>query len=231
MRRYVLSFITCAALLAGAYAEDPQTGADRTRPGPLTQVTIEGKQISGDDVYVRKNGTAYVSLSALARALGASVASQGSVAVLSIPVQPEAACGETAAVMRLSDAYRKVAVGIPDQIEAVRVLALKPGTLIPDTSFQAIQHQIDEADYRAKTEADKSVSYALSHANNTLAIMYYRLRRGIAPAAAKHDELDSELCSMDSKWALVGGRLSGMEMCSVLQSRAKELEAKKAASN
>jgi hypothetical protein len=226
VRRHFVLFVTGTLVVVGAWAQEAQPGADHSKPA--TQITIEGKQITADDVVVRK-GMAYVSLPALARALGASVVSQGPVAVLSIPVQPETACGETAAAPRLSDAYRKVAVGIPDQIEALRALALKPGALIPAASFDEIGHQISEADYHAQTEADKSVSYALSHANNTLAIIYYKLRRGVPPEYAKRGELDSELCAMDSKWALRGGRLSGMEMCSVLQSREKEAEAEAAA--
>jgi hypothetical protein len=231
VRQYVLSFVICALLAAGAYAQEAQPGGDHGKPAQLTQITIEGKQITGDDVYVRKNGTAYVSLPALSRALGGSVVSQGPVAVLSIPALPETLCGETAAALQLSDSYRKAAVHIPDEIEALRAQALKPGALIPAASFDDIDHQIAEADFRAKTEADKSVSYALSHANSTLAITYYKLRRGVPAEPARHGELDSELCAMDSKWALLAGRLSGKEWCSVFQASEKPVETKTAASN
>ncbi len=223
MRRLVLSLITSALLAIGVSAQEAQPGADRPRPTPLTQITIEGRQVTGDDVVVRK-GVTYVSLPALARALGASVVSQGQVAVLSIPAAPESACGETPDVQRLSDTYRKAAVRIPDAIEGLRVLATKPGALIAAASFDEIEHEISEADYRARTAADKTVSYALSHANSTLAIMYYKLRRGVPPEYATQGQLDLELCSLESEYALKVGRLSGKEMCSVFQSSSKEAE-------
>jgi hypothetical protein len=222
--------ITCALLAIGVSAQEAQPGTDRPKAGPLTQITIDGKQIAGDDVVVRK-GVAYVSLPALARALDASVVSQGQVAVLSIPTAPETACGETPDVKHLSDAYRKAAVRIPDAIESLRMIAARPGVVIPAASFDDIDHQISEADYRAKTGADKTVSYALSHANSTLAIMYYKLRRGVPAEYAKQGQLDSVLCAMESKYALQVGRLSGKEMCSVFQLSEKEAETKTAASN
>jgi len=221
VRRLVLPLITSVLLAVGLCAQEAQPGADHPKPSPLTQITIEGRQITGDDVLVRK-GTAYISLPALARALGASVVSQGQVAVLSIPAAPATPCGESPDVRRLSDAYRKVAVRIPDAIEGLRVLAAKPGMVIPAASFDDIDHQISEADFRAKTDADKSVSYALSHANSSLAIMYYKLRRGVPAEYAKQGQLDLELCALESEYALKVGRLSGKEMCSVFVSSSKE---------
>jgi hypothetical protein len=210
-------------------AQQLQPGADRTKSAPLTQITIEGKQIKGDNVLVRK-GITYVSVPALAQALGASVSSQGAVTVLSSPAAPEPACGNVADARKLSDAYRKVAVRIPDEVESLRAL-VKQEALIPSASFDEVDRQISEAEFRAQTDADKSVSYALSHANNTLAIMYFKLRRGVPPEYAKQDQLDSVLCSMESKFALQVGRLSGKESCSVFQSSANQLEAKTAANN
>jgi len=224
----VLPFITSVLLAVNLSAQEAQPGSDRPKPSPLTQITIEGQQITGDEVLVRK-GTAYVSLPALVRALGASVVSQGQVAVLSIPAAPEAPCGGTPDVKQLSDAYRKAAVNIPDAIETLRILATKPGVVIPAASFDEIDHQIFEADFRAKTGADKSVSYALSHANSSLAIMYYKRLRGVPADNAK--QLDSKLCTMESKSALDFGRLSGKEMCSVFVSSSREAGVKTAASN
>src|SRR5271166_5409861 len=222
VKRLLLPLITSALLAVSLSAQEAQPGADHSKPGPLTQITIEGRQIAGDDVLVRK-GTTYVSLPALARALGASVVSQGQVAVLSIPTAPETSCGESPGLWRLSDAYRKAAVRIPDAIEGLRALAGKPGAVIPAASFDDIDHQISEADFRAKTDADKSVSYALSHANSSLAIMYYKLRRGVPTEYAKQGQLDSKLCAVESKYALEFGRLSGKEMCSVFLSSSTEV--------
>ena len=213
--------IVAALLAMNVFAQQVQPGADRTKPTPLTQITIEGKQIAGDNVLVRK-GIAYVSVPALAKALGASVSAQGQVAVLSIPADSESECGDTSDVKRLSDDYRKAAVRIPDAVESLRALVNKQAAVIPGASFDELDRQISEAEFRAKTDADKSVSYALSHAGNTLAIMYYKLRRGVPLEYAKQGELDSVLCTIESKFALEFGRLSGKETCSVFHSRQEE---------
>ena len=230
MRNYLLSLITSALLTTSAFAQQAQQGADRIRAGPLTQITIEGKQITGDDVLVRK-GTAYVSVTALAQALGASVASQGQVAVMSIPAAPEGDCRDAQSATRLSDAYRKAAVRIPDAVESLRALVNNQVAIIPATSFDKVDQQISEAHFHAQNDADRSVSYALSHANDTLAIMYYKLLRGVPPEYAKQGELDSLLCSMESKFALQVGRLSGKESCSVFHANQDHAEAKSATSN
>jgi hypothetical protein len=213
---HFLSFITVVLLATSACAQETQVSPDR--PGAVTQVTIEGKQISGNDVVVRK-GVVYVSVPALAQALGASVTAQGHVAVLSIPATSESGCGDTPDTRRLSDAYRKAAVRIPDAVESLRVLVNKGTQVIPAASFDQVERQVSEAEFRAQTNADKSVSYALSHANSTLAIMYFKLRRGVPPEYTREGQLDSVLCSMESKFALQVGRLSGKESCSVLQSK------------
>jgi hypothetical protein len=173
-------------------------------------------------------GTVYVSLPALADALGASVVSQGRMAVLSIP-PAESACGETPDAMQLSDNYRKAATRIPDLIESLEKVAEKQGVLIPAAKFEEIDRQISEADYRANSDADKSVSYALSHANSALAIMYYKLRRGVSPEFAKQGQMDLELCTLESKYALTIGHLRCDESCSVLQSSRKKTETNAAA--
>lgn len=226
MRRHVLPLLAFALIVISVSAQQPQPGADRTESTPLTLITIEGKQIKGDSVLVRK-GITYVSVPALAQALGASVSSQGQVTVLSSPAPPEPACGTFPDARKLSDTYRKAAVVIPDEVESLRAL-VKQSAVIPGASFDEVDRQISEAEFRAQTDADKSVSYALSHANNALAIMYFKLRRGVSPEYAKQGQLDSVLCSMESKFALQVGRLSGKESCSVFQSSANQLEAKTA---
>lgn len=213
---HILSLITVALLSTGVSAQETQVSPECA--GSVTQITIEGKQISGNDVVVRK-GTVYLSIPALAQALGASVTTQGQVAVLSIPASTDSGCGDTPDTRRLSDAYRKAAVRIPDAVESLRVLVGKRTQVIPAASFDEVERQISEAEFRAQTNADKSVSYALSHANSALAIMYFTLRRGVPPEYAKADQLDSVLCSMESKFALQVGRLLGKESCSVLQSK------------
>lgn len=154
---HILSGVAVAALATSVSAQQTPVGPGRTKSGPVTQITIEGKRLAGDDVLVRK-GTPYVSVPALARALGASVASQGQMTVLSIPATSESGCGDTPDARRLSDAYRKAAVRIPDEVESLRAV------VIPAASFDEVERQISEAEFRAQTDADKSVSYALSHA-------------------------------------------------------------------
>jgi hypothetical protein len=121
-------------------------------------------------------------------------------------------------------------VHIPDAIESLRA-AVKTATVrehvgvIPVARFDEIDRQISEADFHAQTDADKSVSYALSKATNVLAIMYLRLWRGVPSEYAKQGQLDSVLCSMESKFALQGGRLSGRETCSVFHFDNQQAEA------
>lgn len=214
---HILSSLIAAVLLATSVsAQRTQVSPDRA--GPVTQITIEGKRIASNDVLVHK-GTPYVSVPALAQALGASVTAQDQVAVLSIPATSETGCGDTPDTRRLSDAYRKAAVSIPDAVERLRVLVNQRTQVIPAAQFDEVERQISEAAFRAQTGADKSVSYALSHANSTLAITYFKLRRGVPPEYAKEGQLDLMLCSMESKFALQFGRLSGKESCSVLQSK------------
>jgi hypothetical protein len=216
VKPHVFLWITSALLVVNVCAQ-VQPDASRTRSGPSMKVAIEGKQITGDDLLIRK-GITYVSVTAVARALDASISSQGQVLVLSIPPVSESDCEDTSGAKTLSDAYRKAAVHIPEEIETLRALVKKRGTIIPAAGFDEVDHQISEAEFRAQTEADKSVSYALSHASNTLAIMFYKLWRGVAPEYAMQGQLDSVLCSMESKFALQVGRLSGKESCSVFRS-------------
>ena len=179
---------------------------------PLSEITIGGSQIAGSDLVVRK-GITYVSVPALTKALGASVDTNGSSAVLNVSSPAATGCGAAQATARLSDPYRQAAVSIPDKIETLRVLVKKREDIIPAARFDEVEREIFEADYRARTDADKSVSYALSHANNSLAIQYYRHMQGVTEAQTQ-DQLDSVLCSMESKFALQAGHLSGKENCS-----------------
>jgi len=202
-------------LATSVFAQNLQKG--NTQANLPTRISVAGNAIGGSDIVVHK-GTAYVSLPALARAAGAHMIMQGGTAVLELPSAGENACGDVEG--RLSDTYRKAAVRIPDAIERLRMQASQKGAVVPAASFDAVDRQIAEAALHAQTEADRSVSYALSHANNTVAIMYYKLFAGVAPEEARQGQLDSLLCSAESKFALELGRLSGGESCSVFHSDA-----------
>jgi hypothetical protein len=133
--------------------------------------------------------------------------------LLNVSSAAAAGCEAEQTTARLSDTYRRAAVGIPDKIEALRALVKKREVVIPSARFDEVEREIFEADYRARTDADKSVSYALSHANTSLAIQYYRHLQGVTEAQTQ-DQLDSVLCSMESKFALQAGHLSATENCS-----------------
>jgi hypothetical protein len=234
VRWHILAWII-SALLSMSLATAQVVPSGAPRPGAITQIMIDGKRITGPDVVVR-NGVAYVSVPALAQTLGASVSSKRQTVLLSLPAAPEVQCEGIPSAWKLSDAYRKAAVRLPDTIESLRAMvnkatANKHVAVIPIATFDEVDRQISEADFHAQTDADKSVSYALSKANNILAIMYLRLWRGVPAEFAKQGQLDSVLCSMESKFALQGGRLSGRETCSVFHFNNQEAEAKPVESN
>ena len=222
MRWHLLAWMGFALLGISVAAQQPP-GAARSTPNPVTQVTINGKQITGQDVLVRK-GITYVSVPAIARALGASISSKGQGSVLSIPAPTEIENVDVPSALRLSDAYRKAAVRIPDAVESLRTIMNKHLAIIPVASFDEVDRQIAEADFRAQTDADKAVSYALSKANNQLAISYFKMWQQVAPEYVKREQLESVLCSMESKFALQAGRLSGKESCSVFHFQTEEAD-------
>jgi len=226
----VLRVITCALLASSVSAQQVQKSADRTKSGRLTQVTIGGKRIMGSDVLVWK-GTSYVSVAALAQALDASVTSEGNLEVLTIP---ENECGPTPDERMLSDEYRSAAGHIPDAIEKLRddidkQRALGNHDMIPGTRFDDIDRDIADAEQSAQTGADKSISYALSHANSALAISYYRSLRGAEYSTQA--QLDLEVCELESKVALKTGRLSGREICSVFHFNQEEVKVSSSSAN
>ena len=236
LRWHSLLWIIFAPLVASlAASQVMQPDVARPKPSQIKQIMIGGKRITGQDLLVR-DGVTYVSVTALAQTLGASVTSKRQTMLLDLPAAPEVQCEGIPSAWKLSDAYRKAAVRLPDTIESLRAMvnkatATKHVTVIPVATFDEVDRQIAEADFHAQTDADKSVSYALSKANNTLAIMYLRLWRGVPPEYAKQGQLDSVLCSMESKFALQAGRLSGRESCSVFHSNNQQAEAKPADSN
>jgi len=225
VRWHTLPWIGFALLGISVAAQQVQPDADRSNPGPVTRITINGKQITRQDVLVRK-GTIYVSVPALAKVLGASISSRGRAEVLGIPAPPEVECVDVPSAWKLSDAYRKAAVRIPDAIEALRTTMNKHLAVIPVASFDEVDRQIAEAEFHAQTDADKSVSYALSKANNRLAIAYFKLWQRVPPEYVKGEEMESVLCSMESKFALQIGRLTGRENCSVFHFHPEKAEAK-----
>jgi hypothetical protein len=210
VRRHLVGAIACLAFTGflglGGTAQQPRSEASPKQAPPHMAITIDGKAIAADDVLVRKNKT-YLSLAALASVLDTTVEQHGYTISLEVPAL-EGNEKDWGDVTQLSANFRKAAVGIPDAIESLRPEASKAEAIIPSIRFDAIDRQILEANYRVATKTDKSISVALSHAADELAITYYRLHRGLPPESVREDQLDSVLCTMESKFALLKGRLS-----------------------
>ena len=117
----------------------------------------------------------------------------------------------------LSDKFRQEVMVIPDELESLRWFVLNRPSAVIGNRFDDIDRRLTQARTQSKTKADESVYYALTHANSALAIMYYRVNRGVAQGEAKEDELDVFMCGLDSKMALVLGKLMVTEGCSVLE--------------
>jgi len=83
--------------------------------------------------------------------------------------------------------------------------------------FDAIDRKLTLSTTHVQTDADLAVYYALSYANNSLAIAYYKQSRGVPPEEAQKDQLDSMMCAMESKFALMKGVLMPGGNCSVFK--------------
>jgi len=83
--------------------------------------------------------------------------------------------------------------------------------------FDAIDRKLSLSTSHVQTDADIAVYYALAYANNSLAITYYKQTRGVPVEEAQKDQLDSMLCAMESKFALMKGVLMPGGSCSVFR--------------
>jgi hypothetical protein len=101
---------------------------------------------------------------------------------------------------------------VPDEIESLRAVALKKEKVPLGPRFDAIDRKL-----LLSTVHDTAVYYALSYANNSLAIIYYKESRGVPADEAQKNQLDSVMCSMESKFALMKGTLLPGGSCSVFK--------------
>lgn len=211
---------SCAAVALLVTAVSAQQSADRDhadRSSPSRQVKINSKVLPPNSVMVR-DGKTYVTVHAVTKALNASEISRGNLLEIVTPATTVPDCRSTASgQLQLSDKFRNAAVRIPDDIERLRPLASKHPPAAIANKFDEIDAAISHSGLYAQTEEDRSIYYALSRASNSLAIMYWKLMQHVPPEVAKQNELDSILCSTESKFALLVGHLSGKESCSVLQ--------------
>lgn len=220
MSKAALAFLATAILLTGAAAAPQVEGANKGIP--KKQVMVDGHRIRPESVLAQ-GGKTYISLDGLAEALGTKIVADGPVLSLDLPPRSRG-CAEAAAPhLQLSEQFRQTAVHIPDQIESLRAAvssranrALHAGPSF-GTKSEEIDQRLSGARANAATAADYAVYYALAHANNALGIWYYQVYRDALNSEGQNQGMDSMVCSMESKFALLKGKLIGAEECSVLQ--------------
>ena len=192
-----------------------QTGSSSTA-AVRKRVYVDGKPLPAERVLV-KDGVTYVDLSAFAAALGASVdAEEGRFVVT--PAKPNAECDSPKVEgQHFSPQFRSDVAGVADEIESLRAVVSKKEKVPLGPRFDAIDRELTLATAHVQTDADMAVYYALSYANNSLAIAYYKQSRGVAMEEAQKNQVDSMICSMESKFALMKGVLMPGGNCSVFR--------------
>jgi len=198
-------------------------GTAQTQAGPARRrVIVNGTAIPASRVIV-KEGVEYVDASILATALGATVQSgDDGLIIASTKAQSGNAVVDG---QRFSQEFRSEVARVPDEIESLRAAVLKKDNTALGPRFDAIEKELTLSTTLVQTDADMAVYYALSYANNSLAIAYYKQSRGVSLDEAQKDQLDSMICSMESKFALMKGVLLPGGSCSVL----KRIESKQSA--
>jgi hypothetical protein len=211
------TIILCAAafaLTAPGTAKQPPRSQESASPPTRKHVYVDGKPIPSNQVIV-KDGVSFVDASTLAKALGASVQT-GAGGVTIRTAKPS--CDQTVAEgQRFSPQFRSDVAGVADEIESLRAVVLKKEQVPLGPRFDAIDRKLALATAHVQTDADMAVYYALSYANNSLAIAYYKLVRGVPVEEAQRNQLDSMMCSMESKFALMKGVLLPGGSCSVFK--------------
>jgi len=210
-------------LIAGGMAQSKDSGATTLRK----RVFVNGRTIATGKVVV-KDGTPYVELEALADALGATLQSGETGVMLTIP-PPKCECDSPGVEgQRFSRQFRSDVAGVADEIESLRAVVMKKENVPLGPRFDAIDRKLTLSTTHVQTDADLAVYYALSYANNSLAIAYYKQSRGVPPEEAQKDQLDSMMCAMESKFALMKGVLMPGGNCSVFKRIESQLPPKPA---
>ena len=127
-----------------------------------------------------------------------------------------------------SEQFRRDVAGVPDEIESLRAVVMKKEKVPLGPRFDAIDRKLSLSTVHVQTDADMAVYYALSYANNSLAIAYYKESRGVPADEAQKNLLDSMMCSMESKFALMKGTLLPGGSCSVFKRMESQLTPKPA---
>lgn len=206
-----ITFLGLAVLLLVATGSSQQAGsASRKR------LFVDGKLIPTNRVVI-KDGVDYVDASFLAEALGASLQSaEGGVMIRSAAKTDDCEKG-VAEGQRFSQQFRTDVARVADEIESLRAVVLKRQKVDVGPRFDKIDGELSLAKTHVQTEADSAVYYALSYANNSLAIAYFKQQRGVPVEEAQKNQMDSMLCAMESKFALMKGVLLPGGSCSVFQ--------------
>ena len=213
MRR--ISLITMALTLTMGWPCRALSQAKEPIPIVRGRVYVDGKAIPGSRV-IAKDGASYVEVKALAEALGVTV--QSTANGLLINMLPKGDCDKSGPQgRRFSDEFRSDVAGVADDIESLRAVVLKKENVPLGPRFDAIDRKLTLSTTHVQTDADTAVYYALSYANNSLAIAYYKQSRGASGDEAPKDQLDSMMCAMESKFALMKGVLMPGGSCSVLR--------------
>jgi len=180
------------------------------------KVFINGTLVGAGKVIV-KEGVPYVDVSALADALGASIETGDTGVAVTTPT-PKGECDKsTAEGQQFSQQFRSAVAGVPDEIESLRAVVMKREKVPLGPRFDTIDRKLTQSTAHVQTDADTAVYYALTYANNSLAIAYFKESRGVPVEEAQKDQLDSMLCSMESKFALMKGLLLPGGSCSVFR--------------
>jgi hypothetical protein len=225
VRQIVFLGLTTLLLAVPGTAQQPSHSAGAVATASRKRVFVDGKPISPNQIIV-KDGVSYVDVALLAGALGASVQTgEGGVMILGAP-KPEG-CEKSSNVVegqRFSEQFRSNVAGVADEIESLRAVVLKKEKVDIGPRFDAIDRKLSLSTSHVQTDADMAVYYALAYANNSLAITYYKQTRGVPVEEAQKDQLDSMMCAMESKFALMKGVLLPGGSCSVF----KRIEAQSA---
>lgn len=208
--RQIIFLWLAVLLLVAAGSSQQAASASRKR------VFVDGKPIPTNRLVI-KDGIDYVDASFLAEALGASLQSaEGGVMIRSAAKADDCDKGVVEG-QRFSEQFRTDVARVADEIESLRAVVLKHEKVDVGTRFDEIDAELSVAKSHVQTDADSAVYYALSYANNSLAITYFKQQRGVPFEEAQKNQMDSMLCAMESKFALMKGVLLPGGSCSVFQ--------------
>src|SRR5271169_860980 len=214
--KWSVVFCVTSFVLTGIGAAQQPRAHESASAKARRHVFVDGKPIPANQVIV-KDGVSYVDASVLAQALGASVQPEEG-GVIIHAAKATCNCNKTQVEgQRISEQFRSDVAGVADEIESLRAVVLKHEKVEIGPRFDAIDRKLSLATVNVQTDADMAVYYALAYANNSLAITYFKQARGVPVEEAQKNQLDSMMCAMESKFALMKGVLLPGGSCSVFQ--------------